>query len=122
MSCDKTYCLLDINECLVSNECHPNATCENTNGNIICQCKIGFTGDGSSCLCQYMFELSNKIIQQYYIPSLCYAFSHISTDIDECEAGTVSCHTNAECTNTDGSYTCSCSSGFSGDGMSCVGK
>ena len=43
-------------------------------------------------------------------------------DIDECEAGIVSCDTNAECNNTDGGYTCSCSSGFSGDGMSCVGK
>ena len=43
------YCLLDIDECLVNNECHPMASCENTNGSFICQCKIGFTGDGSSC-------------------------------------------------------------------------
>ena len=56
------------------------------------------------------------------IPPLCCAFSHPSTDINECEAGIVSCDTNAECNNTDGSYTCSCSSGFSGDGMSCVGE
>ena len=29
---------------------------------------------------------------------------------------------NAECTNTDGSYTCSCLAGYSGDGMTCSGK
>ena len=45
-----------------------------------------------------------------------------STDINECEDGTDSCDENADCTNTDGSYTCACSSGFSGDGLSCDGK
>ncbi|KAJ7383577.1 hypothetical protein OS493_026760, partial [Desmophyllum pertusum] len=39
--------------------------------------------------------------------------------IDECRDGTHKCSFNARCTNTDGSYTCSCSSGFQGDGMSC---
>ena len=29
---------------------------------------------------------------------------------------------NAQCINTDGSYNCSCSSGYSGDGMTCTGK
>ena len=61
-------------------------------------------------------------MQQYYIRSVCCASSHTSTDINECENETLSCNTNAECINTDGSYTCSCSSGFSGDGMSCVGE
>ena len=28
---------------------------------------------------------------------------------------------NAECTNTDGSYACSCLAGYSGDGMTCEG-
>ena len=45
----------------------------------------------------------------------------MSLDINECEAGTDGCSENADCTNTDGSYTCSCSSGYSGDGTSCVG-
>ena len=31
---------------------------------------------------------------------------------------TASCDMNAECTNTDGSYTCSCLAGYSGDGLS----
>ena len=46
----------------------------------------------------------------------------LQTDIDECEDGTDSCDENADCTNTDGGYTCSCLSGYSGDGMSCIGK
>ena len=44
------------------------------------------------------------------------------TDIDECEVGTDSCGENAECTNTDGNYTCSCTTGYTGDGMSCIGQ
>ena len=31
------------------------------------------------------------------------------------------CHSNATCTNTEGSYTCVCKSGFSGNGTSCTG-
>jgi len=40
-------------------------------------------------------------------------------DIDECELEP--CHEQATCTNTDGSYTCACNPGFSGDGTDCEG-
>ena len=94
------------------------ASCENTIGSFICQCKIGFTGDGASCSGEYVWidqqDNATLLYLQCVVPT--------PTDIDECEAGIISCDTNAECTNTDGSYTCSCSSGFSGDGMSCVGE
>ena len=49
-------------------------------------------------------------------------YHHYCTDIDECDMETDSCDVNAECTNTDGSYTCSCLAGYSGDGMTCSGK
>jgi hypothetical protein len=40
------------------------------------------------------------------------------TDINECSQGTDTCHADATCTNTVGSYTCECDSGY-GDGFHC---
>ena len=49
-------------------------------------------------------------------------FAERPTDVNECEEGTHSCHGDATCTNTIGSYSCSCVDGFSGDGKQCRGK
>ena len=43
-------------------------------------------------------------------------------DIDECKDGSNNCDTNANCQNTNGSYTCTCKTGYSGDGKTCTGK
>ena len=43
-------------------------------------------------------------------------------DIDECGAGVSNCDTNAACANIDGTFTCTCNSGFEGDGTVCAGK
>ena len=32
------------------------------------------------------------------------------------------CHQEATCTNTDGSYICTCNGGYAGDGLECSGK
>ena len=32
------------------------------------------------------------------------------------------CHENANCTNNEGSYNCSCNPGYEGDGFNCTGK
>ena len=48
-----------------------------------------------------------------------YVHMHKYTDIDECGESTDTCAMNATCTNTPGSYQCSCNIGFTGDGTSC---
>ena len=42
-------------------------------------------------------------------------------DIDECQDGNNSCDINAECSNTDGGYYCTCQHGYYGNGTICTG-
>ena len=46
---------VDTNECLQNSTCHPNATCNNTEGSYMCICDTGYNGDGFTC--------NGKIIQ-----------------------------------------------------------
>ena len=48
-------------------------------------------------------------------------YSFFFADIDECATGDHTCDVNADCSNTNGSFTCSCITGYSGDGMTCSG-
>lgn len=42
-------------------------------------------------------------------------------DINECEIGAHNCDRHATCTNTAGSFKCSCAPGWIGDGLKCTG-
>jgi len=42
-------------------------------------------------------------------------------DINECQNKSNSCHADATCYNTVGSYKCSCNTGYEGDGYTCSG-
>ena len=42
-------------------------------------------------------------------------------DIDECASKSHDCNMFATCSNTMGSYTCTCNSGYQGDGRQCIG-
>ena len=52
---------------------------------------------------------------------VCYIAS-THTGINECELGLDNCSPNARCTKTIGSFECICVPGFTGDGVTCVGK
>ncbi|KAM7431601.1 hypothetical protein ABFA07_017842 [Porites harrisoni] len=48
------------------------------------------------------------------------AYCNMETeDLDECTSSPPVCDFNADCTNTRGSYLCTCKAGFSGDGKTC---
>lgn len=71
-----------------ANSCKNNATCTyEGDGLFTCVCTPGYTG----LYCQ--------------------------GDKNECLTGKHKCHKNADCTNTVGSYICSCKVGYSGDGI-----
>ena len=45
-----------------------------------------------------------------------------SQDIEECQTNADNCHVDANCTNTKGSFFCTCHTGYSGNGVTCVGE
>jgi len=57
--------------------------------------------------------------------------SFLILDVDECFPGSIpegyrdlshNCHANANCSNTKGSFFCTCHIGYSGDGVNCTGN
>ena len=48
--------------------------------------------------------------------------SYFPPDINECTTNAHNCDINALCTNTPGSYTCTCIRGYNGTGRRCTGK
>ena len=43
----------------------------------------------------------------------------VVTAINECSEGLDNCHMDADCTDTVGSFTCTCRAGFTGNGTFC---
>ena len=48
-------------------------------------------------------------------------FICVATDVDECATNVDNCADQATCTDTEGSFSCSCNTGYTGDGISCSG-
>ena len=50
-------------------------------------------------------------LSEHHLPML--------ADVDECVLGVHNCDVNANCTNSVGSFNCSCNTGYSGNGVNC---
>jgi len=84
-------CESTIGLCAILDPCLNGGTCTETVNDVLCSC----AGTG-------------------YIGPTC------ATDIDECTTNEDDCGPNTTCTNTPGSFSCACSDGYEGDGVTCA--
>ncbi|XP_029106785.1 nidogen-1 [Scleropages formosus] len=121
--------------------CDTNAVCRPGHGNqFTCECTGGFTGDGYTCydldecretphVCDRNAICSNypgtyrcQCIDGFQFASDGHTCVEVDQPVDHCQRGTHNCDIpeRARCIYTGGSsYTCSCLSGFQGDGRAC---
>ena len=69
----------------------------------------------------YFWKLFVAVTTSYH-ESVVHYYQPLVTDVNECSDSTHNCHTQATCTNIDGSFTCACDTGYTGDGTSCASK
>ena len=65
-----------------------------------------------------MVLLKHPLFFPYCSLGICVPFS----DVDEFSASSPVCASNANCSNTRGSYICACRAGYTGDGKTCRGS
>lgn len=54
---DCLFVIIDVDECKnVTYPCHANATCNNTDGSYICDCRTGYDGNGTNCTGMYLIS------------------------------------------------------------------
>ena len=58
---------LDIDECETSNPCDKNADCVDTDSSFICTCRLGFTGNGTTCTGTHFHSFVFSFINIVYL-------------------------------------------------------
>ena len=108
-SSDNDECILGTDNCM--------HTCTNTIGSFSCGCNTGFEldSDGATCNGEYYMKHTKK--HNMYVQNHTYISNHL--EINECGDGVCT----QICTNTEGSFTCECNSGYQldADGTTCNG-
>ena len=93
-----------------------------------CRCEVGYLDIGcrqsKSAKCGSTNE-QQALLRNWPTTHLLYEDKSCTcgifcVDIDECALNLHNCHPDAQCTNTQGSFTCSCNGGFHGPGVACV--
>ena len=88
-----------------------NASCTDIPGSYKCDCVLGYEGNGTLCESMVKCFICDAFMMMVYI-----------LDVDECENVTLNnCDDNADCFDTEGSFTCTCREGYTGSGMVCQG-
>ena len=116
---------IDVDECNTANGgCDHN--CTNTVGSFICSCDTGYQLDesGLNCIGKSLWIVYKYILHDDIVAGVRNEYHfHCNSDINECEGDDLNnCHENAQCTNTEGSFNCSCNPGYTGDGVTCTSK
>ncbi len=96
--CLSPFCISDNHqpnqfECHQIDECSIYST----------ECSVCISNNTTFCVCNPGFESNN----------------FHCVNIDECDRPTHNCSVNANCVDSEGSYSCVCNEGFEGDGQTC---
>ncbi|KAL7980061.1 hypothetical protein Chor_001329, partial [Crotalus horridus] len=101
---------IDINECDLSLNLCRNGRCVNLVGKYQCSCNSGYQSTPDRLFCVGEFLLPNQLQLIRWTKTLSVFRVDINLDIDECSIINGGCDTY--CTNSEGSYECSCRPGF----------
>lgn len=123
-SLNNVFSSADINECELSDRLCKNGQCVNMIGRYQCTCDTGYKSTEDRLYCvgksQALFFFPFEVSKRWKSTKWYNCFA--TADIDECTIENGGCETF--CTNSEGSYECSCHSGYAlmPDLRTCTGK